>query len=224
MGRAEVAHERFELRPRERGFVVDGGHDAGERARPAARRAGVDGRVDAGEVEQPQLQGPLDGPLERPAGEHAGDVDERPGDGGDGDPVAPRDVRRAEGARAMHDDAGTPRPPSVRRDRHVDRRRAACAQLPERGRADMAQDGAVAGSEERRDPASLARQPRVTDREDPAVQAMQPARPHADVDRAQPQPRVAQLVEAHDPVLRRGEPGDPRVRVDPVANVLHVNT
>jgi hypothetical protein len=69
----------------------------------------------------------------------------------------------------------------------------------------------------------------MTDREDPAVDSMQPPRSHADVDRAEPQPRVAsrrvaQLVEAHDAVLRRGEPDDPRVRVDPVANVLHVNT
>jgi hypothetical protein len=64
----------------------------------------------------------------------------------------------------------------------------------------------------------------MTDREHPAMEAMEATRTHTRVDGAEAQPGVPQLVEVHDPVLRLGEPRDPRIRGIRGVNVLHVNT
>lgn len=221
---AQVAHERLELRARQRRLVVDGGDEPSQHRRtgtPGIRRnRGLDGV----KVERPQAERSLDGALERSGREHAREVEERPCRRRDRDAIELRDLRGAEGERAVHDDAVALPATGLRRRGHVDRGSAARAQSPERRGADVAEDRPVAQGEDGRHPASLARQPPVAHREHAGVQPMQPAVARSGVDRADREAGPPQLTKADDAVLGLGDLRDQRVHADRGANLLHTNT
>lgn len=85
----------------------------------------------------------------------------------------------------------------------------------------MAQAGVVTTGEHSADPPSLARQRWMARGEDAAMHAVQPADPHAVIDRAAAEAGVDELPPADDAVLPRGELGDSEIRTGRVGLFMH---
>jgi hypothetical protein len=168
-------------------------------------RLGVEGALDLGLVA---------GSFEPCRGEHGREVEQRAGDGRDGQAVvAAVDVVWVKEGGPVHADAFDG--PALAERRDVD----ACArrrrELPDRRGGSVADHGCLlsAAGEEGGPQSPPRRQPRVADGVHPAVQAQQPPAPAAQVDRSVSEPARAQLCDRHDAVLARGERRHRNVRV-----------
>lgn len=101
---AELEEDRLGLTACERGLVLDARDELGQSR--GARAVGVrpEHGVQRAEVEHAQHERLLDRALQRAGRQHRGEVEQRTGRRRHADPVAPRELRRAEVARAVKHD------------------------------------------------------------------------------------------------------------------------
>ena len=154
-------------------------------------------------IEQVEAVGFVERTLELARGEHRREVEQGAGGRGDRDPVAGREVDPVKSGRAVEADRGTRSPtPRHAHVRDPARRRH---QPPQLGGASVAEHGAGPAGEHRREPTPVVADRRVTDRVDPGVYRVQPARRDPAADRFPAQSAREQLVRRDDPVLASGE-------------------
>src|SRR5512132_3328927 len=98
------------------------------------------------------------------------------------------------------------------RGRDLNARRRLVEQAPMGGRAAMAQHGALAAREHRRETPPLDPQHSAADGVDAVVEALEPTHVHAPLDRAAAEPEREQLGARHDAPLPRSQLGHPPIR------------
>ena len=148
-------------------------------------------RVSGGSfAEPPSVRGLVDHVRELVRREDVAEVHERPRDRGDGDSLVRRDVARVQRPRAMQPHARVRLSPLGRND--INEGGPVLTHLPVLRRGQMTQRRPLTCPKHRRQELTLAREPGMTDRVDPAPHSMQTSLGHAPRDRGRdPGPRRA---------------------------------
>jgi hypothetical protein len=192
VGVEEGEEEAFEMVPAD----VAGGGEPSEGGGPSSSRVAGDESIEGSQVGVLLVLGLVESVLEVLRREDGREVEQRAGDGGDGDAVAGGDLVGLEG-RPVGGDA---RAPALPRRRHFGA--GPLAQPPQRTRRAMAQHRAGPGGEDGGHPPPSLRQPSMPHRVDAPVHLVQPA------DREHPRDRVVahlELRSSDDAVLPLGE-------------------
>jgi hypothetical protein len=153
-------------------------------------------------VPEPADLGLVDGPLDLALVAFGGEVEDRAGDGGDGDAVVHGDLVGGKGAFVEEErSSGAP----LVRHRDLDTRLGPAPDAPEgRGRA-VAQDCTGSAGEHRCHPSSLPRHRQMSDGVNGAIKRVETLEPQAGIDGVGPQSELEQLPPRHHAVLTNRE-------------------
>jgi hypothetical protein len=169
VGVEEGEEERFELALGDRGSEVAAVHDGPQRRCPSSSVVSCEEGIEGKRACEAAVLGLVDRPLELVGRQDCRQVEEGAGGGGDRDPLLHRDLvgRERDAARV---DAG---PLTAPRQADLGSGPRRVADAPQRGGGAVTEHRAGAGSEHRRHPRPMARQHRMPDRKDAAMDRMQ---------------------------------------------------